>query len=357
MDGTGDKTAELFHGQAQLYRLMYLWMSSLCLKCAIELEIPDIIHEHGQPISLSQLVSDLKVPPSKTTFLKGLMRLLAHNGLFTIIKNNNNEEESEVSYDLTSASRLLVNGTDHCLSSMVQLTVSPALLDLYQNLGKWVRGEENTLRETSFGVGVYEFLAQNPEDLAVFQEAMASDSRFMKLVMKDLESVFDGLNSIVDVGGGTGTTAKIICEAFPKLKRTVLDLPEVVSNLSGNSNVSFVGGDMLKSIPRADAVLIKWVLHDWGDDDCLKILKNAKEAISGNGKGGKVIIIDTVLNEKEEQHEVLETKLLLNIMLAAEFNSKERSEEEWKKLFLKAGFTDYQIFPIFGFRSLIVLNP
>ncbi|XP_028753034.1 flavonoid 4'-O-methyltransferase-like [Neltuma alba] len=283
MDGTGDKTADLFHGQAQLYRLMHLWMSSLCLKCAIELEIPDIIHKHGQPISLSQLVSDLKVPPSKTTFIKGLMRLLAHNGLFTIIKSNNNEEEeSEVSYDLTSASQLLVN---------------------------------------------------------------------------DLGSVFDGLNSIVDVGGGTGTAAMIICEAFPKFKCTVLDLPEVVSNLSGNCNMSFVSGDMLKSIPHADAVLIKWVLHDWGDDDCLKILKNAKEAISGNGKGGKVIIIDTVLNEKQEQHEVLETKLLLNIMLAAEFNSKERSEEEWKKLFLKAGFTDYQIFPVFGFRSLIVLHP
>lgn len=103
--------------------------------------------------------------------------------------------------------------------------------------------------------------------------------------------------------------------------------------------------------------LLQWVLHDWADDDCIKILKNAKEAISRNEKGGKVIIIDTVLNEKEDKPELLETQLLLNVLLSAELNSKERSEEEWKQLFLKAGFTKYQIFPIFGFRSLIVLHP
>lgn len=232
MDGIGGKTRELFHGQAQLYKHMYFWMSSACLKCAIELEIPDIIHKNGQPISLSQLVSALKVPPSKANFVKGLMRLLAHNGLFSIIESNNIEEESEVAYDLTSASQLLVSGTNHCLSSMVQWALRPTRLEMYHQLGKWVRGKEKTLRETAVGVGFYDFLNQNPADLAAFQEAMSSDSLFMKVALSDLESVFEGLNSIVDVGGGTGTTAKIICEAFPMLKCIVLDLPEIVAGLS-----------------------------------------------------------------------------------------------------------------------------
>ncbi|XP_028787628.1 isoflavone 7-O-methyltransferase-like [Neltuma alba] len=148
MDEIGNKISDLFHGQAQLYKVMYLWMPPLCLKCAIELEIPDIIHKHGQPIPLSQLVSDLKVPPSKTTFIRGLMRLLAHNGLFAIIKSNNSEKECEVSYDLTSASKLLVSGTDHCLSPVVQLVVNPTIIDLYHHLGKWVHQKENSVRET-----------------------------------------------------------------------------------------------------------------------------------------------------------------------------------------------------------------
>ena len=62
---------------------------------------------------------------------------------------------------------------------------------------------------------------------------------------------------MVDVGGGTGTTARIICEAFPKLKCVVLDLPHVVENLTGTNNLSFVGGDMFNSFPQTDAVLLK----------------------------------------------------------------------------------------------------
>ncbi|XP_028787627.1 isoflavone-7-O-methyltransferase 6-like [Neltuma alba] len=226
MDETENKITEMFHGQAQLYKVMYLWIPSLCLKCAIELEIPKIIYKHGQPIPLSQLVSTLKLPPSKATFVKGLMQLLAHNGLFTIIKRNNNEEEeSEVAYDLTSALKLLVSGTDHCLSPMVQLVVNPTMIYLYNHLGKWVHQKENSVRETISGISPSDFLKQNPAELAAFQEAMASDSRFLKMALiKGLDSVLDGLGSIVDFGGGNGTTAKIICEAFPKLKYTVLDL-------------------------------------------------------------------------------------------------------------------------------------
>jgi hypothetical protein len=63
---------------------------------------------------------------------------------------------------------------------------------------------------------------------------------------------------LVDVDGGTGNTGKIICEKFLELKYIVLDLPQVVSGLAGsNNNLSFVGGNMFKSIPQADAVLLK----------------------------------------------------------------------------------------------------
>ncbi|KAK4275988.1 hypothetical protein QN277_018992 [Acacia crassicarpa] len=362
MDGIGDETSEFFHGQAQLYRVINLWMAPLCVKCAIELEIPDIIHKHGKPISLSHLVSALKIPPSKTTFVKGLMHLLAHNGIFSITKSNNNEEESEeeVSYDLTSASKLLVSGTDHCLSPMVLLATYPSMINLYHHLGKWARGDESTLKETIFNEGniACDLFKQNPADIAVVQEGMASDSRLIKVALiRDFKYVFDGLSSIVDVGGGTGTVAKIICEAFPNLKCTVLDLPEVVSNLSGNTNLSFVFGDMFKFIPPADAVLIKSVLLNWDDEDCIKVLKNAKEAISSKGNEGKVIIIDLVFDERHDENEMLEGKLLLNIFFTAKHNSKLRSEQEWKQLSLKAGFKGFKMFPMFGLRSLIMLHP
>ena len=61
----------------------------------------------------------------------------------------------------------------------------------------------------------------------------------------------------MDVGGGNGTIAKIICETFSKLKCIVFDRPQVVENLYGSNNLTYVGGDMFTSIPNVDAVLLK----------------------------------------------------------------------------------------------------
>lgn len=101
--------------------------------------------------------------------------------------------------------------------------------------------------------------------------------------------------------------------------------------------------------------LLQWILHDWNDDDCVKILQNCKEALLRKGKEGKVIIIDTVINEKQDEHEMTEVKLYFDIIMMASFNGKERDEKNWKHIFNKAGFEYYKIFPIFGFRSVIEL--
>ncbi|KAK7362790.1 hypothetical protein VNO77_04912 [Canavalia gladiata] len=346
--------SELLEAQAQLYRVLYSFLNPKCIKWAIDLGIPDIIHKHHQPITLPQLVSALHIPHAKVTCVQRIMRLLAHNGFFAIIKIDDNKE----AYALTPASQVLVTHTDHCLSSMVELLNNPTPVASYHHLGKWTCGEDLTIIETALGSGCYwDFIHQNPTHLKMFNDAMECDSHMVRLALRDCKSVFEGLDSIVDVGGGTGNTAKIICEAFPKLKYIVLDLPQVVSGLTGSNNLSFVGGNMFRSIPQADAVLLKWILHNWSDDECIKILKNCKEAISSIGEGGKVIIIDVVINEKNDKHEITEVKLLFDIVMMTFHNGKERSEQDWKRLFVKSGFNHYKIFPTFGFRSLIELYP
>ncbi|WJX75080.1 hypothetical protein P8452_58649 [Trifolium repens] len=345
------KASELFQAQAHLYDHILSFLKPMSIKWAVELNIPDIIHNHGQPITLHQLVAALQIPEQKTACVRSLMRLLTHNNFFTIVIVDEKE-----AYDLSPASELLVKGTDHCLTSMVRLLTNPTLVDLYNHLSKWTSGEKLTIYDTALGKDDYwSFIHQNPLHLKYFNDAMESDSRVVRLAPRDCKSVFDGLVSLVDVGGGTGNTAKIICEAFPMLKCIVLDLPQVVAGLPGNGNLSFMGGDMFHSIPQTDAILLKWILHDWNDEDCVKILKNCKEAISRNDKGGKIIIIDIVINEKQDEHEMTEVKLFFDIIMMASFNAKERDEENWKKIFNEAGFTCYKIFPIFGFRSLIEL--
>ena len=78
---------------------------------------------------------------------------------------------------------------------------------------------------------------------------MASDSSLMSLIVKDYKPIFECLDSLVDVGGGTGTMARIISEAFPHMKCTVLDLPHVVSNLPDGENLKYVSGGYVSIYP------------------------------------------------------------------------------------------------------------
>ncbi|XP_061366005.1 isoflavone 7-O-methyltransferase-like [Gastrolobium bilobum] len=353
----GRKANEIFQGQALLYRHMYAFLDSMCLKWTVELAIPDIIHNHGQPITLPELLSILQVPPTKVCGVQRLMRYLTHNGIFEIVKIHDkyNQEEKEA-YALTVASELLVKGTDHCLAPMVECILDPTLSSSAHQLKKWIYEEDLTLFDVSLGSGFWDFLDKNPAYNSSFNEAMASDSRILNLALRDYNLVFEGLEFIVDVGGGTGTTAKLISETFPYLKFIVFDRPQVVENLPGSNNLTYVGGDMFQSIPKADAVLLKWILHNWTDNDCRKILEKCKEAISNDGKRGKVILIDIVINEKRDEHEITQTKLLMDVAMAC-LNGKERTEEEWKKLFMEAGFQDYKISPLTGYLSVIEVYP
>ncbi|CAK8540730.1 unnamed protein product [Lathyrus sativus] len=350
------KPSEIFKAQAQLYKHMYAFIDSMCLKWCIEMNIPNIIHNHGQPISLSNLVSTLQIPSSKVGNVQRLMRYLAHNGLIEIVKNQEFENEEEEAYALTVTSELLIKGTKFCLAPIVEGYLNPAALGSFHQLKEWIYEEDLTLFDVTLGSDLWVFLNTNPEHHISFNEAMASDTKIINFAMKDCNLVFEGLETIVDVGGGNGTMGKIISETFPKLKCVVFDRPEVVENLSGNSNLTYVGGDMFTSIPRADAVLLKFIFHDWTDKDCIKILKKCKEAITSDEKKGKVIIIDVVINEKKDDIQITQIKLQMDIFISC-INGKERNEEEWKKLFVEAGFKDYKISPLTGLLSLIEIYP
>lgn len=86
-------------------------------------------------------------------------------------------------------------------------------------------------------------------------------------------------------------------------------------------------------------------------------MKNCKDAIPSRAEGGKVIIIEMVLDEKERDKESIETQLCCDVLMMTAFNGRERNEKEWKSLFLAAGFSDYNIIPILGLRSLIEVYP
>ncbi|WVZ04793.1 hypothetical protein V8G54_018139 [Vigna mungo] len=100
-----------------------------------------------------------------------------------------------------------------------------------------------------------------------------------------------------------------------------------------------------------------WILHDWNDKECKNILENCKESISGQGESGKVIVIESMINEGQDEQGVTGLKLASDVKMTCLLNGKERREEEWKKLFMEAGFQSYKISPFTGCLSLIQIYP
>ncbi|KAJ4723239.1 O-methyltransferase [Melia azedarach] len=349
----GEHERELLQAHAHVWNHIFNFINSMSLKCAIQLGIPDIINKHGKPMTLDELITALPIHPTKTQCIYRLMRILLHSG-FLSLKAIDGEE----AYVLTKASQLLVEDNPLSVKPFLLAMLDPILTKPWHHLSTWFQNDYPTPFAIAHGMTCWDYAGREPKLNGFFNEAMASDSRLVaSVVIHKCKDVFEGLNTLVDVGGGTGTMARTIAKEFPQIECTVFDLTQAVADLKGDGNLKYVGGDMFEAIPPADALLLKWILHDWNDEECVKILKKCKEAITSNGKVGKVIIIDMIRENKKGDDESSETQLFFDMLMMVFLNGKERDEKEWTELFQKAGFSDYKINPILGLRSLIEIYP
>ncbi|KAG5521950.1 hypothetical protein RHGRI_034241 [Rhododendron griersonianum] len=121
-----------------------------------------------------------------------------------------------------------------------------------------------------------------------------------------------------------------VVKAHPHIKGTNFDLPHIVDTAPVYPGVAHVGGDMFESLSRADAILMKRILHDWSDEDCIRILRKCQKAIPK--KTGKVLILDVVLQPGGDGL-FDEVGMIFDILMLVQCSGgKERSEIEWKRV-------------------------
>lgn len=104
-----------------------------------------------------------------------------------------------------------------------------------------------------------------------------------------------------DIGGARGSLLHALLEANPHLQGIVFDLPNVVAEAQaaardrGVANrVTVLGGDFFETVPPADAMFLRYILHDWDDLDCVTILRNCRRAMTA---GGRVFVLELVIGE------------------------------------------------------------
>lgn len=97
---------------------------------------------------------------------------------------------------------------------------------------------------------------------------------------------------------------------------------------------------------------MQWILTTWTDDECQAIMENCCKAVP---EGGKLIACEPVLpKETDDSHR---TRALLSadifVMTIYRAKGKHRTEEEYRKLGLAAGFPHFQAFYIDYFYTVL----
>ncbi|KAI9182590.1 hypothetical protein LWI28_026933 [Acer negundo] len=131
-------------------------------------------------------------------------------------------------------------------------------------------------------------------------------------------------------------TTKLLLPNTHKLRGIDFDLPHVIQHAPHYPGVEHVGGYMFESVPKGDAIFMKWILHDWSDEHCLKLLKNCYKSIPENGK---LIVVESVLPDFPETNTATKATFQVDVlMMTQNLGGKERSRQEYMALATGAGF-------------------
>jgi hypothetical protein len=183
---------------------------------------------------------------------------------------------------------------------------------------------------------IFDYFAAHPDESSLFTEAL---SNLTATVANEIAAMVDtrGVDFALDVGGANGEVVRAMMRANPDLRGGVFDLPHVVPEAEAaarkdglNDRFVAVAGDFFASVSPADLYLLKYILHDWDDDECVRILNNCRAALQ---KGGRIVVIDYLVGELGTPG----LPPLMDMNMLAITGGRERSIDEFDDLFDAAG--------------------
>jgi len=159
---------------------------------------------------------------------------------------------------------------------------------------------------------------------------------------------------IVEVGGGHGTLLAAILDRVPKLRGTLFEMPHVIEGAKKagilepfSERCTLESGSFFESVTAgADAYFMKYIIHDWYDPECIKILGNCRKGIRS---GGRLLVVDQVVPARNEPG----VAKLMDLEMLVLPGGMERTEQEFRDLFAASGFKLERIIPTPGIQCII----
>ncbi|KOV60652.1 SAM-dependent methyltransferase [Streptomyces sp. MMG1121] len=278
---------------------------------------------------------------ARPDLLRRVLRLLATHGLF--------HEDGSGTFSLTQSGRPLrtdVPGSQH---AAVLMFTDEMFRSSAEHLTHTLRTGEPGF-EAAYGVPFFDHLAATPPAGRLFNAAMASRGDVDHHIVSGYP--FPDSGTVVDVGGGRGGLLRELLVQSPGLTGILYDRAETVADhllnapsLAGRWSVQ--DGDFFVSVPKdGDLYLLKNILHDWSDEDCLRILAALREAMTD---GTRLLVIDAVLPDDGTPHPASG----LDIVMLSLLRGRERTAAEFEVLLARAGFRLNRVVPTSALPSVV----
>ena len=312
---------------------------SRMLRLVADLTVADKLPDDGAR-NVDDLASACGV---QATPLLRVLRALAAFDVFCVTV------DGQVSH--SPRSRLLRSDASTSLHTAARFWAAPGSWRAWGELDAALTG--GNPHQVAWQTSRFDYLRQHANEARLFDEFMAAmrDDRHEAVAAA---YDFSGANLIVDVGGGNGETLRCVLRRFSGVRGLVLDRDDVVEAIPAaarlDGRIEVRGGDFLQSVPAgADRYLLVRVLHDWPDEECVRILKCCRSAMPDKAR---LLIVEQLLEPDPQRGRP--TAYLLDIQMMAMFGSgRERSREEFERLLAASGLIAIRVIPTESAVSIV----
>ncbi|MFE7524166.1 methyltransferase [Kitasatospora sp. NPDC057542] len=214
------------------------------------------------------------------------------------------------------------------------------------------KGKAETDRDTP---APFEAIYRDDESVGRFLKAMWGLSHHVSHELAALADLGDA-RQLIDVGGASGPFSVAALQAFPQLRSTVFDLPQVGPHLAARATehglgdrLEFAAGDFFRDpLPTGDCFAFGYILSDWDDETCVTLLRKAHDACL---PGGRVLIMERLFDD--DRGGPLATAVM-NLSMHVETEGRHRTAAEYLDLLRRAGFADGTVRRSSGDKHLVI---
>ena len=151
----------------------------------------------------------------------------------------------------------------------------------------------------ALGSDIFDYYAHHPDEIAIFHKTMQASTVG---VTAEIGQRLDTSRSLlaIDIGGATGSLLYSLMQINPLLRGIVFDRPEnavqaeaAAAFLGLSERTTAVAGNFFEAVPAGDLYILRFILSDWNDEDCIRILKTCRRAMM---PGGRLVIVESFLS-------------------------------------------------------------